>query len=356
MAHQGQLVQEVAAGGLAAPPSRYVLREKDRPTGGGSAAAELLDFPTVDVQRLAEPGDVEEVAKLQAALESWGLFAVTGHGIPEALLDDIREATREFFHLPSEEKLKYANQTDGGEFQNEGYGIDRVDSDEQILDWCDRFYLQVQPEEMRQLRLWPSRPPSLGKLLHEYTLRSELVARQVLRAMARALGFEEEFFAGRRVGEQVASYARFTDYPPCPRPETDNSVITTLLLDPDVGGLQVLRGGRWVGVPVLGRGELLLVVGDEMEIMSNAAFRALTHRVVASGRERMSLVLFYQPEPHRDLEPAAELVDAARPARYRRLGVKDFGDGFWDAFALGEPTIDFLDARVGKEAAAVSGA
>jgi len=225
---------------------------------------------------------------------------VTGHGIPEALLDDIREATREFFHLPSEEKLKYANQTDGGEFQNEGYGIDRVDSDEQILDWCDRLYLQVQPEEMRQLRLWPSRPPSLGKLLHEYTLRSEPVARQMLRAMARALGFEE-FFAGRRVGEKVASYAGFTYYPPCPRPElvhglkphTDNSVITTLLLDPDVGGLQVLRGGRWVGVPVLGRGELLVVVGDEMEIMSNAAFRAPMHRVVASGRERMSLVLFY---------------------------------------------------------------
>ena len=78
--HQGQLMQEVAAGGLAAPPSRYVLREKDRPTGGGSAAAEPLDFPTVDVQRLAEPGDVEEAAKLQAALESWGLFAVRTHG------------------------------------------------------------------------------------------------------------------------------------------------------------------------------------------------------------------------------------------------------------------------------------
>jgi len=43
---------------------------------------------------------------------------VTGHGIPEALLGDIREATREFFHLPSEEKVKYANQTDGGEFQS----------------------------------------------------------------------------------------------------------------------------------------------------------------------------------------------------------------------------------------------
>ncbi|CAN6179119.1 unnamed protein product [Urochloa humidicola] len=356
---QGQLVQEVATGGLPAPPSRYVLREKDRPTGGREAPE--LGFPTVDVQRLAEPGDVEEAAKLQAALQSWGLFAVTGHGIPESLLDDIHEAGREFFHLPPSSKLQYANQTDAGEFQNEGYGIDRVDTDEQILDWCDRLYLTVQPEESRQLRLWPRHPPSLSKLLHEYALRSEEVAKQVLRAMARALGFDEDFFLGRRVGEKVASYARFTYYPPCPRPDlvhglkphTDNSVITTLLLDPDVGGLQVLKDGRWVGVPVLRRGELLVVVGDEMEIMSNAAFRAPTHRVVADReRERMSLVMFYQPEPHRDLEPAEELVGGDRPAMYRKVGVKTFADGFWDAFARGEPTIDFLDARVGKEAPA----
>lgn len=101
---------------------------------------------------------------------------VTGHGMPEALLDDVREVAREFFHLPSKEKLKYANQTEGGEFQNEGYGTDRVDTDELILDWCDRLYLQVQPEDARQLRLWPDHPPSLGRLLHEYTLRSEQVA------------------------------------------------------------------------------------------------------------------------------------------------------------------------------------
>jgi hypothetical protein len=74
---QGQLVQEVAAGGFPAPPSRYVLREEARPTKGGVAPPpEQLAFPTVDLQRLAEPGDVEEVAKLRSALESWGLLAV----------------------------------------------------------------------------------------------------------------------------------------------------------------------------------------------------------------------------------------------------------------------------------------
>jgi len=101
---------------------------------------------------------------------------------------------------------------------------------------------------------------------------------------------------------------------------------------------------------VPGRGELLVVVGDEMEILSNAAFRAPTHRVVASaGGERMTLALFFQPEPQKDLVPPEELVGEGRPARYTKLKAKAFGDGFWDAFALGERTIDFLKVKVEQE-------
>jgi len=281
--------------------------------------------------------------------------------MPVALLDGVRDAGVEFFHLPLEEKLRHANRDDAGEFQPEGYGIDRVDTDEQVLDWCDRLYLTVQPEEERRAQFWPARPPALAGLLHEYALGSEQVARRVLMAMGRLLGFGEGFFLDH-VGEKGGTYARFTYYPPCPRPDlvyglkphTDNSVVTVLLLDPNIGGLQVLLrdggdadgDGRWVDVPVLARDELLVVVGEEMEIMSNAVFRAPTHRVVTSGRERMTLVLFYQPEPHKDLQPAEELVAEDRPAMYRKLKAKTFGDGFWDAFALGERTIDFLNIKV----------
>lgn len=75
---QGQMVQEVAAaaGGLPTLPTRYVLREKDRPSPAGGVAEPELAFPTVDVQRLADPGDVEEADKLRSALQSWGLFKV----------------------------------------------------------------------------------------------------------------------------------------------------------------------------------------------------------------------------------------------------------------------------------------
>lgn len=364
------MVQEVAAaaGGLPTLPTRYVLRESDRPkaaaTTGGVTAPDLqAAFPSVDVQRLADASNVEEADKLRSALKSWGLFKVTGHGMPVSLLDGVRDAGLEFFHLPLEEKLRHANRDAAGEFQPEGYGIDRVDTDEQVLDWCDRLYLTVQPEEERRAQFWPASPPELAGLLHEYALGSEQVARTVLRGMGRLLGFGEGFFL-EHVGEKGGTYARFTYYPPCPRPDlvyglkphTDNSVVTVLLLDRDVGGLQVLLKdvdgeGRWVDVPVLARDELLVVIGEEMEIMSNAVFRAPTHRVVTSGeRERMSLVLFYQPEPHKDLQPVEELVREDRPAMYRKLKAKAFGDGFWDAFAVGERTIDFLNIKVDDRA------
>ncbi|RLN36508.1 hypothetical protein C2845_PM03G23940 [Panicum miliaceum] len=91
-----------------------------------------------------------------------------------------------------------------------------------------------------------------------------------------------------------------------------------------------------------------------MEIMSNGVFRAPMHRVVTSGEERVSLVMFYLPEPERSLEPVEELVDEARPAMYRKLKADTFANGFFDAFAAGERAIDFLKLRVPQEAAASS--
>ncbi|GJN07563.1 hypothetical protein PR202_ga25463 [Eleusine coracana subsp. coracana] len=355
---QRQLLQEIANGGIREPPSQYVHREEDRPTGAVMAADMVL--PTVDVSRLVGAPDdhVDEAAKLRSALESWGLFVVTGHGIPKELLDGILGVTRDFFYLTPEEKLKYSNVIDGNKFQHEGYGIDRVDTNEQILDWCDRLYLKVQPEDERQLELWPSHPQFLTALLHEYTRKCEQVTKVVLGAMATGLGFTEEFFIDK-VGERVTTFARFSYYPPCARPDlvygvkphTDNSVLSILLLDKDVGGLQVLKGETWVDVPVLGH-DLLVLVGDVMEIMSNAVFKAPVHRVVTGDKERVSLVMFYRPDPRKDVEPAEELTGEKRPLMYKRLNARDFADGFWDAYAAAKRAIDFLKLRPAEHGAA----
>jgi isopenicillin N synthase-like dioxygenase len=73
-------------------------------------------------------------------------------------MDDLIDASREFFHLPLEEKQKCSNLIDGKYFQVEGYGNDPVRSKDQNLDWLDRLHLRVEPEDERNLVHWPEHP------------------------------------------------------------------------------------------------------------------------------------------------------------------------------------------------------
>lgn len=53
-----------------------------------------------------------------------------------------------------EKKHKHSRKTD----DMEGYGNDMIFSDQQILDWTDRLYLQVNPEDQRKFIFWPENP------------------------------------------------------------------------------------------------------------------------------------------------------------------------------------------------------
>jgi isopenicillin N synthase-like dioxygenase len=86
------------------------------------------------------------------------LLQVSNHGVDAALMDGMIAASREFFRRPLEEKQEYTNLIDGEQFQFEGYGNDRVRSPDQILDWTDRIYLKVEPEDERCIALWPAHP------------------------------------------------------------------------------------------------------------------------------------------------------------------------------------------------------
>ncbi len=77
-----------------------------------------------------------------------------GHGISSSILDEIRQVAREFFQQPIEEKKKIAK----GVKEFEGYGADPVPEEGQPLDWSDRLFLDVYPEETRKSKFWPTNP------------------------------------------------------------------------------------------------------------------------------------------------------------------------------------------------------
>jgi isopenicillin N synthase-like dioxygenase len=77
-----------------------------------------------------------------------------------SFLAEVMKLAREFYKLPVEEKQKYSNLVNGKEFSMEGYGNDMVVSEKQILDWCDRLQLIVEPLFQRVYSMWPTQPPS----------------------------------------------------------------------------------------------------------------------------------------------------------------------------------------------------
>uniref|UniRef100_A0A0E0L8I9 Fe2OG dioxygenase domain-containing protein n=1 Tax=Oryza punctata TaxID=4537 RepID=A0A0E0L8I9_ORYPU len=337
------IVQELAASGVQEPPSRYVRRELQprlAATLPAAAAAELPELiPAIDLRKLST---VDEAAKLQAALQTWGLFTVTGHGIEESLMDDVMNASREFFHQPIEEKRNCSNLKDGKNFQVEGYGSDQVKIKDQTMDWSDRLHLKLEPENERNFANWPTRPESFRDVLLEYALKSKMIKHTILRAMARILELDEDYFLNQ-FSEKAPITVRINHYVPCPRPNlvlgfkphSDDGVLATLLVDNDLVALQVLKDGVWYNVPTSPR-TILINIGDFMEIMSNGMFKSPVHRVVANGeKERTSLAMFYGLDPEKDIEPASGLLHVNQPAQYKKVKTKDYMVGFYEHFARG---------------------
>lgn len=337
-----KLVQELAKSGRSPPPERYVRPEQDRPKCDPPVTC---DVPIVDLSRLLD--DEDEAQKLSSAVRSWGLFQIVGHDLPPSFLDEMRDVARKFFQLPTEVKQKYSNLKQG-QFTLEGYGNDFVAKEDQIIDWNDHLYLLVQPEDKRKLDYWPESPTSFREILHEYTMKTRRITELVLLALAKSLKLDEDYFISR-LDHTAEVFARFNYYPSCSRPNlvfgikphSDGSVMTILLPDEQVEGLQLLKDGDWMKVPVVPNA-LLINMGNQMEIMSNGIFKSPVHRVVANSKERLSLAMFYALDPEKMLEPAESLVDDRRPCMYRKMKTKDFLEAFFKKFVEGEITIEWL--------------
>ena len=57
-----------------------------------------------------------------------------------------------------EEKKKYSKTV----VEFHGYGADPVPEEGQSLDWSDRLFLDVYPEDLRKPEFWPQSPSSFG--------------------------------------------------------------------------------------------------------------------------------------------------------------------------------------------------
>ena len=274
-------------------------------------------IPVVDIAPLRDGIDAIGVAKaLHAASQSVGFIYVKGHGIPAASVETARRAALEFFRTDAEKKASVTVSAkhrgwlgrDGARMQDDA----KLDLKESFI-WGYQNVDGAAPDDhpVRGPNRWPGFLPELQAISMRYFNEAHTVAHHLMRGFALGLGLDEGFFL--RTAARPLSRASYVYYPQQPEeagedqfgvgPHTDFGVLTVLCQD-SVGGLQVEDiNGDWVEAPPI-EGTLVVNVGDLLSRWTGGAYKSTPHRVVnSSGRERLSLVLAFDPDSDTMIDP-----------------------------------------------------
>lgn len=315
------------------------------------AKAKALDpdaIPVIDIGALRGNTDESDLSTsvsraLHSASQNLGFIYVAGHGIDDQLITDTREAAYRFFRDSDEHKQRVLISP-----QHRGWlspGAAKMSDDAKadlkesfIWGFEDKNGNTPQDHPLRGANQWPEDLPQLRKLALEYFDQAHALAFDLMRGFAMGLGLPADFFLAQV--QQPMSRASFVYYPPQPEsfgenhfgvaPHTDFGVMTILCQD-DVGGLQVQGlDGEWIEAPPIDD-TLVINVGDLLSRWTNGSYRSTPHRVVnSSGRERMSMVLAFDPDPQ------------------TRIDARDI---YGEDYVASEPAItcgDYLEWRFGK--------
>ncbi|KHG18773.1 S-norcoclaurine synthase 1 [Gossypium arboreum] len=303
-------VQALASKNLKNIPSRYIRPEVEFVVSIG----ESQQIPVIDMSKLDRD---DEQKKLHQACKDWGFFQLINHGIADEVIEKMKIDTQEFFKLPLEEKLAYAQLPN----EIEGYGQTLVRSADQKLDWNDMLCLFPLPVPLRNMRFWPTNPPSFS------TRRSCIRLRFI--SFAKNLGTDPKMLSS--FFEDEAQVIRMNYYPPCAEeskvlgasPHSDAAGLTLLLQVNEVEGLQIKKDEKWVPVKPI-PGTLIVNIGDIIEIMSNGEYRSIEHRVVVNQeKERLLMVAFQNPKVGTEIGPLADLVKTKK-AQYKTMSLEEF--------------------------------
>nr|QEE59988.1 protein SRG1 [Betula platyphylla] len=313
---------------LKAVPRKYI--RSDQEAIALSHGGPLPTAPTIDMKKLVLGEDTHlELEKLHFTCKDWGLFQLVNHGVSFSLLEKLKHEIEGFFKLPSEEKMKYKVRP--GDF--EGYGT-VVRSENQKLDWGDRFYTIINPIHRRKPYLFPELPSSLRNTLESYFLELQKLVMTLMVLMGKALKME---MREMEIFEDGLQSMRMTYYPPCPQPElvvglsphSDATGITILHQVNGVGGLQIKKDGVWMPVNFL-PDAFVVNVGDVMEILSNGTYNSIEHRAtVNSEKERISIAMFFNPKFEAEIGPATSMLNPQNPPLFKRIVMEEYVKDFF---------------------------
>lgn len=294
-------------------------------------------IPVIDITSLRDGSGPQGIAEaLHAASQGLGFIYVKGHGIPAQVIEDARGAAYAFFRSDERDKETVRISPKHRGWLGRGgakMGDDaKADLKESFI-WGFQNEHGATPEDhaLRGPNQWPACVPDMQIHAMAYFRHAHDVAHHLMRGFALGLGLDEAFFL--RTASRPLSRASFVYYPAQPPelgeeqfgvgPHTDFGVLTVLCQD-SVGGLQVRDAdGDWIEAPPI-EGTLIINVADLLARWTDGAYKSTPHRVVnSSGRERLSLVLAFDPDPDTMID-AREIFGPDHPAREGPITCGDY--------------------------------
>ncbi|OXS84358.1 MULTISPECIES: isopenicillin N synthase family dioxygenase [Kocuria] len=280
-------------------------------------------IPVIDVASLSDAGGptAECIEQLGRAAQDVGFLLLVNHGIGDDTFQAMHAATQEFFALPEEAKnavyigtsTNHRGYVPIGEEVFAGATPDLKEAFDLSYELPADHPAHVAGNPLLGPNQWPD-VPGFRERVSAYYDEVFGLGRSLFAAFARYLELDPEVFLSR-VTEPPAQL-RLIHYPYNPdavdRPgigaHTDYEAIT--LLRPTAPGLEVMNGqGEWIEVPF--REDALVVnIGDLLEVWTNGAFVATSHRVRKVSEERYSYPLFFTVDYDAVIEPMGHLGSA----------------------------------------------
>ncbi|WP_047414889.1 isopenicillin N synthase family oxygenase [Cellulophaga sp. Hel_I_12] len=299
--------------------------------------------PSVDLQDFVsgDPKRKEKFIKeIGSAFEDIGFVALSGHFLPQQLVDDLYAEIKNFFQLPQDVKDSYEIEGIGGQRGYTSFGKEHakgkkegdlkefwhfgqyVENDEKL---AEEYPDNVQVNEL----------PAFNTIGEETYKMLEKTAKYVLRALAIHLNLDETYFDDYI--KNGNSILRPIHYPPITS-EPKNAVraaahgdinLITLLMGAHGKGLQVKNhNDEWIDA-IAQPNELMINVGDMLSRLTNNKLKSTIHQVVNPPRElwgtsRYSVPFFMHPVSEMPLNCLANCVDDKNPKLYDDITAGEF--------------------------------
>ncbi|KAJ9169044.1 hypothetical protein P3X46_020513 [Hevea brasiliensis] len=279
---------------------------------------EECELPLIDLGRLSlDESDEkhkceEEIAR---ASQEWGFFQVVNHGISSEILEKIRREQVKLFKQPFYKKSKE------DKFLNFSSGTYRWGTPTATclsqLSWSEAFHIPMTDISAS------NGFTNLSSTMEQFATRVASLAQKLAEILAEKLGRKSTFFQENCVPSSC--YLRLNRYPPCPipaevfglMPHTDSDFLTILHQD-QVGGLQLVKDGKWFAVKPNPEA-LIINIGDLFQAWSNDVYKSVQHRVLTNPVvERFSTAYFFCPSYDTEIESGCE------PSVYKKFSFKEY--------------------------------